>query len=112
MKTQKNIMLKPQKTMSNIEIFTLERWINPESCTPEREITQADLKKKQWRGNTLYLENDRSTCIHTIIFAVLILDISFYAGKVKKKPKHKIAEFIVCIVAHVVSGLGFRYNIK
>ena len=30
--------------------------INPESCTPDREITLADLKEKQWRGNTLYVK--------------------------------------------------------
>ena len=40
--------------MSNIAILTVERWINTESCTTEREITLADLKGKQWRGNTLY----------------------------------------------------------
>ena len=39
--------------MSNILVLTWERWINPESCTPEREITLADLKEKQGRGNTL-----------------------------------------------------------
>ena len=39
--------------MSNIAILTGERWINPESCTPEREISLADLKEKQWRVNTL-----------------------------------------------------------
>ena len=32
--------------MSNIAVLTWERWINPESCTPERDITLADLKKK------------------------------------------------------------------
>ena len=40
--------------MSNIAILTLKRLINPESCTPEREITLADLKEKQWLGNILY----------------------------------------------------------
>ena len=53
MKTQKNTMRKLQKTMSNISILTWERWINPESCTPKKEITLANLKEKQWRGNTL-----------------------------------------------------------
>ena len=38
--------------MSNIAVLTWERWINPESCTPEREITLADLKEKQSRENT------------------------------------------------------------
>ena len=28
--------------MSNIAVLTWERWINSESCTPEREITLAD----------------------------------------------------------------------
>ena len=47
--TKKNILWKPQKTISNEAVLTWERWINPESCTPEREITQADLKKKsEW----------------------------------------------------------------
>ena len=46
-------MWKPQKTMSNIAVLTWERWINPESCTPEWEITLANLKEKQCRGNTL-----------------------------------------------------------
>ena len=41
--------------MSNIAVLTRERWINPESCTPEREITLADLKEKQCRWNTLYV---------------------------------------------------------
>ena len=54
MQTKKNIMKKPQKTMSNIAVLTWERWINPKSCTPKREITLADLKEKQCRGNTLY----------------------------------------------------------
>ena len=53
MKTKKNIMCKPQKTMSIMADLTGERWINLESCTPEREITLADLKEKQCRGNTL-----------------------------------------------------------
>ena len=28
-----------------------------ECCTPEREITLADLKEKQWHGNTLYIHS-------------------------------------------------------
>ena len=44
-------MLNSQKKMS-IAILTGERWINPESCTPEREITLANLKEKQWCENT------------------------------------------------------------
>ena len=35
MKTNKNIMWKPQKTMSNVAVLSWERWINPESCTPK-----------------------------------------------------------------------------
>ena len=54
-KTKMNIMWKPQKTNSNIAVLTRERWINPESYTPEREITLADLTGKQCRGNTLYV---------------------------------------------------------
>ena len=46
MKTQSNVMQKHQKSMPNIAILTLERWINPENCTPEKEITLADLKEK------------------------------------------------------------------
>ena len=41
--------------MSNIAVLTWERWINPESCTPKREITLADLKEKQCHGNTLFI---------------------------------------------------------
>ena len=51
-------MWKPQKTMSNIAVLTWERWIKPESCTPERVITLADLKEIQCRGNTLFLNED------------------------------------------------------
>ena len=51
--------------MSNIAALAWERWINPESCTPEREITLADLKEKQCRGNTLLegveLQNEQNT---------------------------------------------------
>ena len=50
MKTEKNMR---KKRKSNISVLTWERWINPESCTPEREITLADLKEKQCRGYTL-----------------------------------------------------------
>ena len=46
-------MWKTQITMSNIAVFTWERWINPKSWTPKREITLADMKEKQYRGNTL-----------------------------------------------------------
>ena len=35
--------------------FNMERWINPESCTPKREITLADFKEKQCHGNTRYI---------------------------------------------------------
>ena len=31
--------------MSRLAILTKERWINPESCTQERDIALADLKK-------------------------------------------------------------------
>ena len=41
--------------MSNIAVLTWESWINPESCTPKREITLVNLKEKQCRGNTLYM---------------------------------------------------------
>ena len=44
-------------------ILTWERWINPESCTPKREITLANLKEKQCRGNTLHcIITDRALC--------------------------------------------------
>ena len=59
MKTQKNTMRKLQKTMSNLAILTWERWINPEICTPKKEITLAKLKEKTvaWdclKFNTLF----------------------------------------------------------
>ena len=59
-------MLKPQKTMPNIAILTWERLINPESCTPEREITLADLKEKQCRGNTLKKVTINNTNLYLI----------------------------------------------
>ena len=34
---------KLQKTLSNKAIL---RWVKPESCNPEREITQSDLKEE------------------------------------------------------------------
>ena len=54
MKTKKNMLRKPQKKMSNIAVLTSEPWINPESYTPEKEITLAELKEKQCRGKTLF----------------------------------------------------------
>ena len=44
---------KTPETMPNIAILTWERLINPEICTPKKEITLAKLKGKQLRGNTL-----------------------------------------------------------
>ena len=43
-------MQKLQKTTSNISILTWERWINPESCTPNKEITLANLKELEAQG--------------------------------------------------------------
>ena len=61
--------------MSNIAVLTWERWINPESCTPKREITLADLKEKQCLGNTLLIVAriipprwSKETCSMTLIY--------------------------------------------
>ena len=51
--------------------INIQDMIYSESCTLEREITPADLKEKQWHGNTLYKLSFSSQNLR--IFSVVLL---------------------------------------
>ena len=90
--------------MSNIAVLTWERWINPESCTQKREITLADLKEKQCRGNTLYITE---ICIVTMINIQVIVLWSICGLDTTINLKKKINVFVSSIKSLYVERHNF-----
>ena len=84
--------------MSNIAILTWERWINPESCTPKREITLANLKEKQWHGNTIELKQLKS------LFGQQFLNFLLTISVVQYPHNFLFSDFDGCISVFEVDG--------
>ena len=82
--------------MSNIGILRWEGWINPESCTPEREISLAILKEKQWHWNTLY----------TLFYVYILQKCRFYT--LQNCPLHtSICHYALQTVAYTIQTVDY-----